>query len=150
MTSRRCRGLAILPALAWIGSAIAGASELPPENQCPTYAGATGSGTPQVRPALIREGMVLAQADMLRLASLLPAEVWRHRQAFFGEGMRMEVGPCHRRYPQPHFYRLATEQFAGQAHLDADGSLAGYSAGLPFPPETIEPEASDAGGELGV
>jgi hypothetical protein len=145
ISPRRC-GLAILSALCWIGSAIAGAGELPPEHECPSSSGLRDAGPAEdAAPALVREGMVLAYADVLRLASLLPSEVLRHRQAFFSEGMRMEIGPCHRRYPQPRFYRLASEQFAGRPQLDADGNLAGYTAGLPFPPEAIDPGAADAG-----
>ena len=30
---------------------------------------------------------------------LLPPEIWRNREQFFHDGMRLEIGPCHRRYP---------------------------------------------------
>ena len=89
--------------------------------------------------------MVLSRADALRLSPLLPAEVWRHRDVFFPDGMRMVIGACHRRYPPPRAYRLATERFAGRAELDADGNLTGYTAGLPFPAESIDPDDADAG-----
>jgi hypothetical protein len=59
--------------------------------------------------------------------------------------MRLEIGPCHRRYPTPGFFLHATEAFAGRASVDAQGNLRGYVAGLPFPPETIDLEAPDAG-----
>ena len=145
MISRRRCGLAILSWLWLFSFAVAAASELPPENECPSSSGLPAGPAEDAAPALVREGMVLAQTDILRLTSLLPAEVWRHRQAFFHGGMRMEIGPCHRRYPQPRFFRVATERFAHEARLDAGGNLTGYTAGLPFPPETIDPQAVDAG-----
>jgi hypothetical protein len=89
--------------------------------------------------------MVLEFPDLLLLRALLPEEIWRNRDAFFHEGMRMEVGRCHHRYPTPDFFSRATESFAGRATVDEQGNLRGYVAGLPFPPETIDPEAPDAG-----
>jgi hypothetical protein len=91
----------------------------------------------------IREGMLLSYADILRLGALLPIEVWRNRDAFFHEGMRLEVGPCHRRYPSPDFFREATRRFAGRARLDDAGNLTGSPAGLPFPPDAIDVDAPD-------
>jgi hypothetical protein len=89
--------------------------------------------------------MVLKADDMLRVGDLLPREVWRLRDVFFHTGMSMEIGPCHRRYPVPAFYAEATETWRGRARVDEHGNLTGYVAGLPFPPETIDPEAADAG-----
>ncbi len=89
--------------------------------------------------------MALARADVLRLAPLLPPEVWRHRDLFFHDGMKLVIGACHRRYPPPRSYRSATERFAGSARLDGDGNLGDYTAGLPFPAEAIDPGAADAG-----
>ena len=121
-------------------------AELPPENSCPTLSGLPGGGPAQdAAPVRIREGMQLSYNDVLLLGTLLPVEVWRNRNAFFHEGMRMEIGPCHRRYPLPGFYAGATELHAGKARLDTDGNLTGHVAGLPFPPETIDTEAGDAG-----
>ena len=77
--------------------------------------------------------------------SLLPAEVWRNREVFFHDGMRMEVGPCHRRYPVGEAYLQATQRFAPQSKLDDEGNLEGNVAGLPFPPDGIDPKAEDAG-----
>ncbi|MCP5043656.1 MAG: DUF1329 domain-containing protein [bacterium] len=94
----------------------------------------------------IEPGMVLREDDLMLLRQLIPQELWRHREIFFHEGMRIEVGPCHRRYAVAEFYRQATEKFAGQAHIDAEGNLVGYTAGLPFPPDRIDPKAPDAGG----
>lgn len=119
---------------------------LPPENQCPTFSGIPGGGPAQdAAPVRIHEGMLLRYQDVLLLAKLLPVEVWRNRDAFFHDGMRMEIGPCHRRYPVPAFFREATREFAGQAKVDAQGNLRGHVAGLPFPPDSIDPKAPDAG-----
>jgi hypothetical protein len=126
--------------------AVAARAELPPENQCPTFSGTPGAGPARdAAPVRIREGMLLGYEDILLLGKLLPVEVWRNRDAFFHDGMRLEIGPCHRRYPVADFYRKATEAFAGQAHLDEDGNLRGHVAGLPFPPDDIDPRAPDAG-----
>jgi hypothetical protein len=120
--------------------------ELPPEHTCPTFAGLPDRGSAQdAAPARVTEGMVLTRADALRLSPLLPPEVWRHRDVFFHDGMRMVIGACHRRYPPPRAYRAATEHFAGQPTLDGDANLAGYTAGLPFPPASIDLAAADAG-----
>jgi hypothetical protein len=123
-------------------AARATATELPREHVCPAIAGASAADAAPLR---LREGMVLSRADALRLSPLLPAEVWRHRNVFFPDGMRMAIGACHRRYPPSRAYRLASERFAGRAELDASGNLTGYTAGLPFPAESIDPDAGDAG-----
>jgi Protein of unknown function (DUF1329) len=118
----------------------------PPEDQCPTLSGLPGGGIAEdATPVRIHEGMLLTYQDVLLLGSLIPVEVWRNRDAFFHEGMKLEVGPCHRHYPTAGFYREATEKYAGQAKLDAEGNLEGYVAGLPFPPESIDRKAPDAG-----
>jgi hypothetical protein len=135
-----------LPAALWLASALASAGELPREHECPTFAGLPDAGAAQDASAQrVAEGMVLTRADALRLSALLPAEVWRHRDVFFHDGMQMRIGACHGRYPPPRAYQRATEQFAGQARLDAEGNLSNYSAGLPFPPASIDPAAPDAG-----
>ncbi len=135
-------GLLVLVALL----AQPGRAELPPEDECPTLSGIPGGGPAQdAVPVRLREGMLLGYEDLLKLGSLIPAEVWRNRNEFFHDGMRLEVGPCHRRYPLPKFYREATERFAGRARLDARNNLEGHVAGLPFPPGQIDPEARDAG-----
>jgi Protein of unknown function (DUF1329) len=114
---------------------------LPPEHECP----AAAASEPGAAPIRLREGMALSRADLLRLSPLLPPEVWRHRDAFFPDGMRMVIASCHRRYPPTPAYRQATASFAGKARLDPDGNLTGYTAGLPFPAESIDSTAGDAG-----
>ncbi|MCZ6783505.1 MAG: DUF1329 domain-containing protein [Proteobacteria bacterium] len=95
-------------------------------------------------PLVLKEGMVLLKEDLMILRQLIPSELWRHREVFFHEGMRMVVGGCHRRYPTAGFYRRATEKFAGQSKLDDDQNLLGHTAGLPFPPDGIDAEDEDA------
>jgi hypothetical protein len=136
----------MLAALVGATHAHAAPVELPPEHACPTFAGPPDTGSAQdAVPARVTEGMVLTRVDALRLAALLPPEVWRHRDVFFHDGMRMVIGACHRRYPPPRAYQAASERFAGQPKLDGDGNLAGYTAGLPFPPASIDLAAPDAG-----
>jgi hypothetical protein len=120
-------------------------AELPPEDQCPTFSGTPGARGPKqdATPTRLREGMLLSYQDVLLLRTLLPIEVWRNRESFFHDGMRLEIGACHRRYPVPPFFAAASEKFGGQATLDADGNLRGHVAGLPFPPKTLDPPPKD-------
>jgi hypothetical protein len=119
----------------------------PPEGTCPTLSGDAqeGTGGGDVAPFVLQEGMRIALGNLLAMRQLFPPEVWAHREAFFFEGMRMEVGPCHRRYPVPPFYSQATLAHWEAARLDDDGNLEGYVAGLPFPPDRLDPDAPDAG-----
>jgi hypothetical protein len=96
-------------------------------------------------PTLIREGIAFEYSDLPRLRELIPAEVWSHRNVFFSAGMLMEIGPCHRRYRVPAHFSDATERFAAQVELDAEGNLSGYVAGTPFPPESIAEDDPAAG-----
>ncbi len=121
------------------------AAGLPPEDECPLLGGAPGAGPNEdAIPVRLSEGMMLAFSDVLRLRTLLPPEIWRNRDQFFHDGMRMLIGPCHRRYPIPGFFRDATEKYAGRASIDSRGNLKGYVAGLPFAPAQIDPEDPDA------
>ncbi len=119
----------------------------PDEGECPTVSGVDEEGNPSedAAPILIKEGMIIDEQSLLALRVLLQKEIWRNREAIFYEGMRMVIGPCHRRYALPAFYEAATARFAGQATLDRKGNLERYTAGLPFPPELLDPDASDAG-----
>jgi len=89
--------------------------------------------------------MHVDKQSLLALRELLPPEIWQYREVFFFEGMEMEIGPCHRRYPLPGSWREATARFAGRASLDRDDNLQGYVAGLPFPTEAIDPGDPQAG-----
>jgi hypothetical protein len=135
-----------IAALVTLLGAMAASAGLPPEDECPTLTNIPGASPAEDATSYrLREGQLLHFADMLLLGSLLPTEVWRNRDAFFHEGMRMELGPCHRRYAQAEWFDEATKRFAGQARIDADGNLSGHVAGLPFPPDSIDPESPDAG-----
>jgi hypothetical protein len=118
----------------------------PPEGHCPSVQAQPASEAAEdAVPRPLREGMLLGYENLLSLRHLVPEEIWAHRHVFFYPGMRMEIGACHRRYATPAFYRDATTRFAKDVELDAQGNLVDYTAGLPFPPETIDPEATDAG-----
>lgn len=120
---------------------------LPDEGDCPEVTPEPeGESTREDAVAVVlKPGMVLLQEDLMLLRNLIPQEFWRHREVFFYEGMRLEVGPCHRRYPVPAFYAEASQKFAGQARIDDDGYLAHYTAGLPFLPDEIDPADPKAG-----
>jgi hypothetical protein len=126
--------------------AVSAGAEVPEEGDCPRLGGRGGeSDIVDATPALVREGIALAYSDLPRLRELIPAEVWSHRNIFFSAGMLMEIGPCHRRYRVPAYFSDATERFAAQVVLDADGNLSGYVAGTPFPPESIAADDPAAG-----
>ena len=93
-----------------------GAARPPPEGTCPAISGLPGA-RPNEDAALtrLREGLVLSYSDALRLKELVPMEIWRNREAFFYEGMQMEIGPCHRVYSFPAFFEEANERFGGTA-----------------------------------
>jgi hypothetical protein len=118
------------------------ASDPPSPGECPTVAGPPlledGKGLVDAPPVLLEEGMMVEADRLLLLRRLVPPVVWQHREVFFYEGMRLEIGECHARYPGFAPYRRATEKFAGQPRLDEDGNLRDYTAGLPFPPETFD------------
>jgi hypothetical protein len=85
----------------------------------------------------------LAKAEALK--RFVPKEIWEHRERFFYEGMRLEIGPCFRDYSPPEFFQKATDAHRGQAALTEDGGLDDHAAGLPFPPDTIDPADQKAG-----
>ena len=118
----------------------------PPEGDCPSLTATPSQMKESIdaAPITLREGMELGTEDMLLIRQLVPAELWRYREVFFFEGMSMEIGPCHRRYAIPGFYEEATEKFKGDPYLDDDNDLKAYTAGVPFPPESIDPKSDDA------
>lgn len=122
----------------------AGRAAPPPEDQCPSAPNSRAGGFEDAAPLPLREGMAVSFDDLLKLRSLLPEEIWQNRHVFFYPGMRLEIGACHRVYPEPDFFRAATDQYAQQVELDEDGNLRRYVAGLPFPPAAIDAAASDA------
>ena len=119
---------------------------LPAEGSCPRVDGSISSGTGEdAGPAGFTEGMRIHLGDLDKIRALIPDEVWQHRDVFFHEGMQLEIGPCHRRFAIPGFFEKATAEESGKVKLDAEGNLSGYVAGLPFPPDAIDPAAKDAG-----
>jgi hypothetical protein len=154
--------LPALLALALAPGAAAGPWSLPPEGQCaaPTYA---PEGEVDAVPFPFKTGDVVERSRVQALQPFLPAELWENRDRFFYDGMRLEIGPCHRDYSPPPFFVEATERGRGRSGLGPGGELRGHVAGLPFPPDTIEmkdPQAAlrwawnwtqryDAGGGLG-
>ena len=145
--SARCGVIAALGVGVVSGALSAGAAP-PQEGDCPTAVGAPpadgGQGLVDASPVLLREGMRIESDQLLMLRELLPPVIWQHRETFFYEGMRMEIGGCHRRYPSFGPYRRATEEGAGKVKLDRHGNLLHYRAGLPFPPEGIDPNDEQA------
>ena len=137
---RRGLGAAATLVAVYLAGAAAWAAP-PPEGRCPQASGAArGKANPDAAAPILKEGGLVHFADLLRLAQLLPRPVWSHRDAFFYDGMLMRIGSCHRRYPVPSFYSEATRKFSGQVSLDKRGNLKGYVAGIPFPPESIDPK----------
>ena len=114
----------------------------PQEGECPSISPRGPDGRPDTdaTPLIVKEGMQISAEGLLALRSLLPQEIWRYRESFFFEGMLMEIGPCHRRYPVPTFYREATDKNAAGVSLDEKGNLENYVAGIPFPQGSIDPE----------
>ncbi|MAJ61573.1 MAG: hypothetical protein CBC48_17490 [bacterium TMED88] len=140
------QALILLGVMGLLCAAGVGHAEPPPaEGECPTLnAAGTGPDGQDAAPILLKEGMRVNADGILALQSLIPEEVWLHREAFFFEGMMMQIGPCHRRYASARAYQEATDRFAGQATLDRKGNLSDYTAGAPFPQEWIQAEDPQA------
>jgi hypothetical protein len=123
------------------------AVEVPPRGSCPPYPlqpGQDGAVFDDAVPRDFRYGERIPMDQLARLQNYLPRQVWNLRDTFFYEGMEMEIGPCHRRYPVPGFFTEATA--ASKARLDEEGNLLDYSGtGLPFRWEEIEDEDPMAG-----
>jgi hypothetical protein len=52
----------------------------------------------------------------------------------------MEIGPSNRKYGESDAYRNVTNENRGKTSIGPDGSLAGYTGGLPFPNDEIDCE----------
>jgi hypothetical protein len=149
--TRRARGRQLALGLAlpvvglWLALAPPSLAAPPPESRCPGFHDTPDASTADAVPRRMAPGIPLGYDHLLALQDLLPEEIWSNRKVFFYPGMRMLIGDCHRRYPVPAFFEEATRAHSGQVKLDDEGNLEGYVAGLPFPPETIDPQAPDAG-----
>jgi hypothetical protein len=145
-TARRRRPWARRAALVATGALLGLAApmparaSLPSEGQCPTLGPVPGGHGMDAMPVPLHPGQSVGAGDLLRIRDLLPPELWRFRDTFFYEGMRLEIGPCFRRYPTGKWFEEATRKFAGHSRLDREGDLLGHQAGLPFLPETIDPK----------
>ena len=127
----------------------AGAVEVPPEGQCPPYPLPRSQPAPDpedVVPPLFQPGEKIPMKGLARLSRYLPEEIWERRDVFFYEGMELEVGPCHRRYPAPPFFGAASRANAGVVRLDERNNLLDYrGSGLPFPWQEISDDDPQAG-----
>jgi hypothetical protein len=142
----------------WLGTALALAPAAALAQASPWALPAAGSCAPSggthVRPgappedaatAPFQTGDTFALERLPSLERYVPDFVWRERERFFYEGMRLEIGPCFRDYGPPDFFVAATDAGRGKATLAADGGLGGWGAGLPFHPGDIAVDAKDAG-----
>jgi hypothetical protein len=121
---------------------------LPAEGACAPSGGthlAPGKPAEDATAAPFQPGDSFGLDRIAVLERYLPDFLWTHRDRFFYEGMRLEIGPCFRGYGAPDFFATATEQGRGQAKLAGDGGLTGWTAGLPFHPGDITTDAPDAG-----
>src|SRR5215471_8483833 len=91
-----------------------------------------GTRTPAFKP-----GDVITFDQLEKLRPFLPEEFWANRDFFFYEGMKLEIAPTGDYAPAAEF-KAATEKYKGQARIGPDNSLENYTAGLPFPQDTID------------
>jgi hypothetical protein len=84
------------------------------------------------------EGDVITFQEVGQLERYLPPEFWAHRERFFFEGMRLEIGPSKRDYSEAPEYLAATDRYRGQARIGPGDSLESYTAGRPFPTDEID------------
>jgi hypothetical protein len=136
-------------AVALLATALPAAADpwaLPPEGACSP--GERLRGWPireDAAPVAFEAGDIIEAERVELVRDYLPPEIWEHRERFFFEGMRLEVGPCFRAYAPPDFFVTATERFAGRARLLENGGIEGRVAGLPFEPDAIDAEDPRAG-----
>jgi hypothetical protein len=96
-----------------------------------------------------KEGDLITFEDVDKLKDYLPEELWRNREFFFHEGMKIKIGPTQRKYEGNEQYEAATRRFQGQTRLGRDGSLQNHIAGRPFATESIDCRADpDAGTKI--
>ncbi len=82
------------------------------------------------------------KADLIR--PFIPPEL--ADQVIF-EGMDMKIKDAGDISP-PDVYKAATEKFAGQATIAADGAMENYTAGRPFDPATFTPGSKEDGSKM--
>ncbi len=132
--------IAVAP-MAGAAEATPGAWDLPAEGSCVPEGGlSSGLRADDVAQRQLQNGDLIGLEDLPGIRRYLPPELWEQRELFFFEGMQLEIGPCFRDYGAPGFVASATERFRGQPRLLENGGLQGYTAGVPFPPESIAAE----------
>ncbi|MBW2417309.1 MAG: DUF1329 domain-containing protein [Deltaproteobacteria bacterium] len=150
----RCLGLelggalvALLLTLALPGPARAQVPwTLPPADSCKPQEGLKGWPLGEDAPPVsFHKGSTFSVDQLPLLRDYFPPQLWKERERFFYEGMRLEIGACFADYGSPEFFTQATEHFRGKPHLLEGGGLGDYSAGLPFPSDTIDPKGAQAG-----
>ena len=104
--------------------------------------GAIATGTAMAATEQLTPGTVLTKAEIAQAKPWLsPGVEWCLRN-----GMKIEVGATEPVHP-PREYLEATEKYASQTRLSADGrSVENYVAGLPFP--IIDPNDAQAGSKV--
>ncbi len=102
--------------LSAFGASAAGPWAIPPEG-CGAVASAEDAGA-----GSLRAGQVLRSGDRERLRDLVPEAFLDAGELFFHEDMELEIGPCHRDYAPPAFFREATRRYRGRAVLRDDGN----------------------------
>ena len=115
---------------------------LPAEGDCGALRVPSSAGE-ELR--IYKPGQVVTREQLDSLRPFLPPEMWEQRGLFFFDGMRLELGPCFRRYAPPDFFAESTRQFAGQSRLLENGGLVSGAAGLPFDPATLTLEDPEIG-----
>lgn len=116
----------------------AGPWDVPPEGSCTPAGGLRGRPIgADAPPVPFAPGDVIDHEKAELLENYLPTEIWNHRDQFFFEGMRLEIGACFRDYSAPAFYDEASEKFRGQPKVNEDGGLENYTAGRPFPLDAL-------------
>jgi len=85
-----------------------------------------------------KEGDTISFEQVDKLRPFLPEQFWDNRDFFFYEGMKLEIGPTQRDYTASKEYVAATEKFRGQPRIGPDNSLENFTAGKPFPDDTID------------
>lgn len=119
---------------------------LPKPGSCTPQGGLRGWPPGQdASPVPFQPGETFGINELGTLEDFLPHFIWEHRDKFFYEGMRLEIGNCFADYSPPDFFQSATAQHAGQPKLDTEGGLRDYTVGLPYPPDRIDPMDPAAG-----
>ncbi len=129
-----------------VGAGASAPWAVPPDGSCNPQGGLRGwpIGT-DAPPVPFQPGDVFDVEQIEILRAFIPPALWEHREKFFFEGMRLEIGACFRDYSPPPFFQTATEQFRGRAKLLDNDGLEDFIAGLPFHPDDIAPGDPRAG-----